>query len=119
MSTKTDKAALSKGAHAIRKAKAEAVTVKGKLDGTLDGATKEIIQLYNKIRAAEGKASEAAFAAYRMSFRPSLPDAVELGRLLTNVKASKRGKWLKWLKDNMPFDQKTAWRFMECHRAAG
>jgi Protein of unknown function (DUF3102) len=83
-----------------------------KLDGTIAGTTKEIIRLYNEVKAAEGRTEEA----YRHTFRPSLPAAIELGRLLTNVRASRKGKWLKWLKDSVPFDQKTAWRFMECYR---
>jgi hypothetical protein len=102
-------------------AEAEAKAVAVKLDGTIEATTKRILQLYSKLKSAEAKASEAGLEAFRRSFKPSLPDAIEFGRLLTNMKASKtstqskKGTWLKWLK-TMPFDQKTAWRYMEAYR---
>ncbi len=41
--------------------------------------------------------------------------AVRAGELLSGVKAAlKHGEWLPWLKEHAPFDQKTAWNYMNC-----
>jgi hypothetical protein len=70
-----------------------------KLDGTLCAVTKEIARLHGDILSAA---------------RMSLEKAIRIGELLSRVRASRKGKWLAWLKDNAPFSQKTAWRYMEC-----
>jgi len=105
--SKADKAALAKGAEAIREAEADAragngfkVTAKTKLDGTLAAATKRLIELHNQIQAG-----------VRMTFE----GAIEAGKILCSVRASRKGKWLKWLDDNVPFSQQTAWRYMWCY----
>src|SRR5437870_707960 len=104
--SRADKAALAKGTEAIRKAEAEAKAVK--LDGTLDGVKKAIEKLYGEITRARDELLTAAV-------RTSLPKAIKIGELLHRVRASRKGKWLLWLKDNAPFDQKTAWNYMRCY----
>jgi hypothetical protein len=48
--------------------------------------------------------------------RTTLKEAIECGELLMKVKNKcKHGEWLPWLKDNVPFDQKTAWNYMRCY----
>jgi len=46
----------------------------------------------------------------------SLEKAIQIGELLSRVRASRKGKWLLWLKDNVPFSQPTAWRYIECYQ---
>lgn len=94
--SKTDKTALAAGAAAIRKAESD---TKGKLDGTLGAVVKEITKLHSEILDAA---------------KTSLSKAIEIGKLLHRVRASRKGKWLAWVKDNCPFSQPTAWRYMSC-----
>jgi hypothetical protein len=75
-----------------------------KLDGTLGAVAKEIARLHGDILSAA---------------RMSLEKAIRIGELLTRVKASRKGKWLLWLKEHAPFDQKTAWRYMHCYDNRG
>jgi hypothetical protein len=114
--SRADKAALAKGAEQICKAEHEAATAKAaKLDGTLDGVTKEIIRLHAEIEAGEKDAREKAQKVFRSALRPSIPKVIRRGELLCRVKASlKHGRWLPWLK-HMPFSQQSAWRYMECY----
>lgn len=52
--------------------------------------------------------------------RMTLAKAFRIGERLAQVKADlPHGRWLPWLEANLPFDQKTAWRYMQCweHRA--
>jgi hypothetical protein len=45
--------------------------------------------------------------------RMSLEKGVRIGQLLEEIRATKaHGQWLPWLKANVPFDQKTAWRYV-------
>jgi hypothetical protein len=92
--SKTDKAALAKDATAIRKAEQER-------DGTLAGATKEIVRLHGEIEHA-GKMV--------------LEKAIRVGELLYRVRSSRKGNWLKWLADTVPFSQKTAWNYMAVYQ---
>jgi hypothetical protein len=71
-----------------------------KLDGRIESVIREIARLHGEIMGAA---------------RTSLDKAIEIGRLLYRVRASRKGKWLKWLEENAPFSQKTAWRYMECY----
>jgi hypothetical protein len=72
--SRADKAALAKGAEAIRKADA-----KGKLDGTLGAVAKEIRRLHDEILSAA---------------KTSLEKAIRVGELLSRVRASRKGRWL-------------------------
>jgi hypothetical protein len=46
--------------------------------------------------------------------RTSLQKAQRIGQLLEEIRATKaHGQWLPWLKANVSFDQKTAWRYYE------
>jgi hypothetical protein len=103
----TDKAALATGAAEIRKAESES---KGKLDGTLGAATKKIVALHNEI--------EGTFrAAYDGASKVSLSKAIEIGRLLTGIRSGKKqGRWLQWVKENLPFKQRQAWNYMQCYK---
>ena len=48
--------------------------------------------------------------------RTTLDKAIRIGELLTEQKASlKHGQWLPWVNDNLPFEQKTAWRYMNIY----
>lgn len=98
--SKSDKAKLAAGAEKIRKAE-KALTTKTKLDGTLAAATKRLIELHNEIQ---------------IGIRATFTAAIQAGKILCNVRASRKGDWLKWLDDNVPFSQSTAWRYMECYK---
>lgn len=100
MSAKTDKAQLAKGALAIRKAEREQQGKPvAKLDGTIEGATKEICRLHGEILSAA---------------KTSLQKAILIGELLQRVRGSRKGKWLEWLEDNVPFSRATAYNYMAC-----
>lgn len=96
----TDKRA--KGGEAIRKAEREAATAKAiKLDGTLASVVEEITRLHNDILSAA---------------RTTLENAIRIGELLNRVRASRKGKWLSWLKDNAPFSERTARNYLSCYK---
>ncbi len=84
-------------------ASARAVKLTGKLADTIA----EIKRLYGEVRVIE-------FA----SWRKTLPSVIRIGELLYRVKKSPgwRGKWLNWLKANVPFDARTAQRYMKCYK---
>src|SRR6266480_2392947 len=84
------RARLAPGAEAIRKAQ---------LDGTLGAVVKEISRLHGEILSAA---------------RTSLTKAIRIGKLLIRVRASRKGKWLAWLKDNVPFTDRTARNYIRC-----
>ena len=45
--------------------------------------------------------------------RTSIETAMEIGRLLTDQKTElKHGAWLPWVEENLPFDERTAQRYM-------
>lgn len=45
--------------------------------------------------------------------RTTLAKAIRIGELLTEMKGGlKHGQWLAWIKESLPFDQKTAWNYM-------
>ena len=47
--------------------------------------------------------------------RTTLDKAIRIGQLLTEQKASlKHGEWLPWVKDNLPFDARTAQNYTRC-----
>jgi hypothetical protein len=71
------------------------------LDGTLSAVTKEISRLHGEILSAA---------------RTSLTKAIRIGELLDRVRASRKGKWLVWLKDNAPFSDKTARNYIHCFK---
>ena len=99
-SKQRNKAALARGAETIRKAESEAATVKaGKLDGTLGSVVKEITRLHSEIL---------------LSARTSLQKAMRVGELLCRVRASRRGKWLDWLEQNVSFSRRTAYNYLSC-----
>jgi hypothetical protein len=74
---------------------------KTKLDGTLAAATKRLVELHNQITTG-----------VRMTFDA----AIEAGKILCSIRASRKGNWLNWLDDNVPFSQKTAWNYMQCYQ---
>src|SRR5262245_37253661 len=48
--------------------------------------------------------------------RDALKEAIEIGGILTKVKQElEHGEWLPWLTANVPFDERTAQRYMSCH----
>jgi hypothetical protein len=48
--------------------------------------------------------------------RTSLDKAIRIGELLAAQKASmKHGQWLPWIKENLPFAEVTAQRYMRCY----
>src|SRR4029077_4285583 len=96
--SKADKQTLAAGAEAIRKSEA------AKLDGTLASVVKEIKRLHGEILSAA---------------KMSLQKEIQVGKLLHRVRASRKGNVLSWVKDNAPFSQKTAWRYMECYDRQG
>jgi hypothetical protein len=50
------------------------------------------------------------------SMKQALDYALEAGQLLTEVKEElQHGEFLPWLKENMPFEQPTAWRYMKLY----
>jgi DUF3102 family protein len=99
----TDKPA--KGAGAVRKAEREAATADAiKLDGTLATVVNEIQRLHNEIVSAA---------------RTSLSKAIRIGELLCRVRASRRGKWILWIKKNAPFSERTARNYIACFKRRG
>jgi hypothetical protein len=47
--------------------------------------------------------------------RTSLPKAIQIGGLLSSIKARmERGQWLPWLKKNLPFSERTAQNYIRC-----
>jgi hypothetical protein len=51
-----------------------------------------------------------------VSPRTSLKKAIEIGKLLTEQKASlKHGAWLPWIQESLPFSQPTAFNYMKCY----
>ena len=49
--------------------------------------------------------------------RMSLEKAIRIGELLTEQKASlKHGEWLPWIKDNLPFSDRTARVYVRCFK---
>jgi hypothetical protein len=51
-----------------------------------------------------------------VSARSSLKKAIEIGKLLTEQKASlKYGAWLPWIQESLPFSQPTAFNYMKCY----
>ena len=47
--------------------------------------------------------------------RMSITKAIRVGELLYQARHGlSHGKWLPWLEENVPFDQKTAWNYMGC-----
>jgi hypothetical protein len=51
-----------------------------------------------------------------VSARSSLTKAIEIGRLLTEQKATmNHGTWLPWIKESLPFSQPTAFNYMQCY----
>ena len=48
--------------------------------------------------------------------RTTLDKAIRIGQLLTEQKASlKHGAWLPWVKENLPFDARTAQNYTRCY----
>jgi len=87
------KTQLAKGAR-----KAEA---KGKLDGRIESKIAEIKRLHNEIMAAA---------------KMSLRNAIEIGKHLCRIRASRKGKWIKWIEINTPFlSQRTAYNYIGCY----
>jgi hypothetical protein len=78
-----------------------------KLTGKLADTIAEIKRLYGEVRVIE-------FTAWQKS----LLSVIRIGELLYRVKESPgwRGKWLNWLKANVPFDARTAQRYMKCYK---
>jgi hypothetical protein len=101
MSSK-DKANLARGAAAIheaeRKARKSGSVVR--LDGTIAAVAKKIVRLHGEIMAAA---------------KMSLEKAIEIGGLLARVRASRKGKWLRWLQDNAPFSDQTARNYIRVY----
>jgi hypothetical protein len=95
-----DKAALPGGAAETQKPQAEAKAMAGKLNGTIDSVIKEITRLHGAILSAA---------------RTSLSNAIRIGELLSRVRGSRRGKWLLWIKQNAPFSERTARRYVQCY----
>jgi DUF3102 family protein len=93
MRSKSAKVALAKGAEAIRKAERER-------DGTLAGAVREITRLHGEILAAA---------------KMSLEKAIKIGELLSRVRASRKGKWLAWIKNSVPFSDQTARNYIRVY----
>ena len=72
-----------------------------KLNGTLDAVVTEISRLHDEIVVAA---------------RTSVTKAIRIGELLYRVRASRRGKWLKWIDDNVPFlSQRTTYNYIGCY----
>ena len=70
------------------------------LDGTLGALVKEISRLHGEILTAA---------------RTSLTKAIRIGELLSRVRASRKGKWLLWLKDNVRFSDQTARNYIRVY----
>jgi hypothetical protein len=48
--------------------------------------------------------------------KSSVRKAIEIGRLLTEQKASmNHGAWLPWIHERLPFSQPTAFNYMQCY----
>src|SRR2546423_1652139 len=90
--SRADKTALAAGAEAIPKAERER-------DGTLAGVVKQITRLHGEILAAA---------------KMSLEKAIKIGELLCRVRASRKGKWLLWLNENVLFSDRTARNYISC-----
>src|SRR5438034_797321 len=75
-------------------------TVAKLLDGTLGAVVKEITRLHGEIFDAA---------------RTTLTKAIRIGELLTRVRASRKGNWLKWIDDNLPFSHDSALRYLHCY----
>ncbi len=89
-----DQAKLDAGAPKIRDAEREARESRAvRLDGKLPSVVKEITRLHGEILAAA---------------KMSLEKAIKIGELLSRVRASRKGKWLAWIKDSVPFSDQTA-----------
>ena len=53
-------------------------------------------------------------------FKRNLREGIEIGKLLTEQKKSlKHGKWIPWIKANMPFTDQTARNYMELYIRRG
>ncbi len=82
------------------------------LGGKIDDVIREIARLHAKVHSS----FEAAFFS---AARTSVADAIRIGELLHRVRESHRvgrlkGKWLSWVKKNLPFSHDTALRYMAC-----
>jgi hypothetical protein len=88
-----DKDKLAAGALAIRKAERER-------DGTLAGVTKEIVRLHGEVFATA---------------KTTLQKAIRIGELLSRVRSSRKGKWLVWLKESVPFSDQTARNYVRVY----
>src|SRR5207249_682857 len=75
-------------------------TVGKSLDGTLGAVVKEITRLHGEIFNAA---------------RTTLTKAIRIGELLTRVRASRNGNWLKWIADNLPFSHDSALHYIRCY----
>ncbi|MEI6392950.1 MAG: DUF3102 domain-containing protein [Verrucomicrobiota bacterium] len=74
----------------------------------LELAATERTPLVSEIVALHGEVVTAA--------RTTLDKAIRIGALLTEQKAQlKHGKWLPWVKDNLPFTEDTAQRYMRVY----
>jgi hypothetical protein len=71
-----------------------------KLDGTLGAVAKEIARLHGDILSAA---------------RMSLEKAIRIGELLSRVRASRKGKWLAWIKESAPFSDQTARNYIRVY----
>src|SRR6266404_4856310 len=102
MSAKADRAKLNAGAAKIRDAEGEARESKAvKLDGKLPSVVKEITRLYGEIEAARDEILTV--------FKLTLPKAIRIGELLTRIRASRKGKWVEWIADHLPFSRSSAY----------
>ena len=46
----------------------------------------------------------------------TLENAIRIGELLTEQKAElKHGEWIPWIEGSLPFDKRTAQRYMKCY----
>ncbi len=69
----------------------------------------EIIELHNEA----GELQSKAFGYAKMTIK----NAIRVGELLTKRKtALEHGQWLPWIKDCLPFGQKTAWTYVNCYK---
>jgi Protein of unknown function (DUF3102) len=89
-----------------------------KLRGKLTDVIAEIKRLYGEVARLEATAQRESYAINFVAWRKSLPAAIKIGELLVRVKESPgwHGKWLNWLKANVPFDVRTAQRYMKCYK---
>jgi hypothetical protein len=75
--------------------------VKSQLDGRLSSVVKEIAKLHSEILTAA---------------RTSLSKAIRVGELLSRIRASRKGKWLKWIAGSAPFSERTARNYLRCFK---